>query len=829
MPAATATPAKVVGRPFGRFELRRVLGEGAQATVWLGFDQRLEREVAIKQMHSHASVNPAAVGEWLREARSVSRLTHPNIVPVFEADVLDKQPYLVFEYVPGPTLAQLVKSRGALPAHEAIGLILGVLDALQAAHAAGVVHRDLKPSNVLVGSAGRARVMDFGIAGRLHDPSGREEIVGTPGYMSPEATRGSLPTAAMDMFSVGVMLVELLSGERLVTERDPHQAMRRVATEDLQLPTNLSSEVDDVLRSVLRRGIERDPERRWQTAAELRVALQAWLAPSASALDAAASTAGGAGSGTLDFLLRRMRHKSDFPALSDSVARIQQVANSENKNVSALSGEILKDVALTNKLLRLVNTASYTTSAGGISTVSRAVAMVGFNNVRNMALSLVLLEHMHDKTHAAQLREEFLRSLMAGMLASELGTTVPGSEEAYLGALFQNLGRLLTAFYFPDEARQVRGIVSGGGTPGESRVSDATASMRVLGISFETLGLGVAKSWGLPDTLQACMRTPAGEPPSRPPADSTERLRWLTYTANRVADTLLHAEPEHAASEVAAVAKRYARSIGVTPEQIEAASTAARAKLAQAVDAMSLQVPRQSPARRLFALPTKAPSTELDLDLPTLREDPTHIARTMPLGDATVREVRASDRTLTLTQAAPVREPVADPCAVLTAGIEDVTTTLIDNFKLDDVLRMILETMYRALAFRHVVFCLRDVKSGALTGRFGFGEGVETITAAFLVPMKGSADLFSAVCTKGADVFIADTRAGSIASRLPPWYAQRVNAPSFLLLPVLLGGTPLGLIYADRDKSGGSALGERELSLLRTLRNQALMAFKQAS
>ena len=90
MPAATATPAKVVGRPFGRFELRRVLGEGAQATVWLGFDQRLEREVAIKQMHSHASVNPAAVGEWLREARSVSRLTHPNIVPVFEADVLEQ-------------------------------------------------------------------------------------------------------------------------------------------------------------------------------------------------------------------------------------------------------------------------------------------------------------------------------------------------------------------------------------------------------------------------------------------------------------------------------------------------------------------------------------------------------------------------------------------------------------------------------------------------------------------------------------------------------------------------------------------------------------------
>ncbi len=828
MPAASSATLQPVGRPFGRFELRRVLGEGAQATVWLGFDQRLEREVAIKLMRSDASVDPVAVGEWLREARSVSRLTHSNIVPVFEADVFERQPYLVFEYVSGPTLAQLVKSRGALPAHEAVGLMLGVLDALQAAHAAGVVHRDLKPSNVLVGSTGRARVMDFGIAGRLHDPSGCGEIVGTPGYMSPEATRGSLPTAAMDLFSVGVMLAELLSGERLVAERDAHQAMRRVANEDLPLPANLSSEVDDVLRRVLRKALERDPERRWQNVAELRVALQDWLAPAAPAGDAAPS-GGGAGSGTLDFLLRRMRHKSDFPALSDSVARIQQVANSESKNTSALSGEILKDVALTNKLLRLVNTAGYTTTAGGISTISRAVALVGFNNIRNMALSLVLLEHMHDKAHAAHLKEEFLRSLMAGMLASELGTTVPGSEEAYLGALFQNLGRLLTAFYFPEEARQVRGIVSAGGPPGASPVSDTVASLRVLGLSFEALGLGVAQSWGLPESLQACMRTPSGDPPARPPADSSDRLRWLTCTANRIADALLHAEPEQAKAVVAAIARRHAKALGLSPEQIEAASTSAREKLSQAVDAMNLQVPKQSPARRLFA-PARAaaPSTELDFDLPTLREEATRPDRSPGAAGQTVRQARAADGSLRLVSPAADAPPAEDPCTVLTAGIEDITTALIDNSRLDDVLRMILETMYRALAFRHVVFCLRDVRSGALTGRFGFGDGVEAVTASFKVPLKGSADLFSAVCAKGADVFIADSRVATIASRLPPWYAQRVNAPAFLLLPVVLKSAPLGLIYADRDQSGASHLGERELSLLRTLRNQALMAFKQA-
>ena len=104
---------------LGRFELKRVLGEGAQATVWLGFDKRLEREVAVKVMHPDAAADPVAVGQWLREARSVSRLTHPNIVPVFEADLHGDQPYLVFEYVPGPTLTQHLKAHGALPAIEA--------------------------------------------------------------------------------------------------------------------------------------------------------------------------------------------------------------------------------------------------------------------------------------------------------------------------------------------------------------------------------------------------------------------------------------------------------------------------------------------------------------------------------------------------------------------------------------------------------------------------------------------------------------------------------------------------------------------------------------
>jgi serine/threonine protein kinase len=267
--SALAAPPKPL---LGRFELRRQLGKGAQATVWLAFDPRLEREVAVKLMHLGASAN--SVNQWLQEARSVSRLNHPHIVPLFEADVQGEQPYLVFEYVPGRTLAEHLRARGPLPAREGVELMVSVLDALQVAHAAGVIHRDLKPSNILMDESGRARVMDFGIAARVQDDAQHQQVVGTPGYMSPEATHGLKPAPGMDLFSAGLVLAELLSGQSLIAERDPYRAMYRVAHEDLALPAAMGRDVDDGLRAIVLRTLSRDPSKRHASAVELREALQ---------------------------------------------------------------------------------------------------------------------------------------------------------------------------------------------------------------------------------------------------------------------------------------------------------------------------------------------------------------------------------------------------------------------------------------------------------------------------------------------------------------------------------------------------------------------------
>ena len=794
---------------LGRFELRRVLGQGAQSVVWLAFDPRLEREVAIKLLKGSVG----SVPQWLQEARSVSRLTHPNIVPVLEADVQDNQPYLVFEFVPGHTLANVLTLRGALPPDEAVALMLDVLDALVAAHASGIVHRDLKPSNVLIDGDGRARVMDFGITPTTRDASsaavpGAGE--GTPGYISPEAAQGKPASPVMDIFSAGLVLAELLSGRPLIDERDPYRAIHRVVHEQISLPEELDAGVDDALRAIVLRALARDPKLRQPSASVLRGELAQWLGVgNAGAADSGADTESGKANSTLSFLLRRMRHKSDFPAMSNSVLRIQGMASSDTESVGSVTNEILKDVALTNKLLRTVNSAHFARGGGNIRTVSRAVSLVGFNGIRNLALSLVLLEHMKDKAHAQQLSQEFLRSLMAGTIAAELSPLARESEDAFIGAMFQNLGRLLAEFYFPEEAAAVRAHTQSALQP----MDESTAATSVLGLSFEALGLGVAKAWGLPDGIRRCMAQPVGKPPPQAPQDTDERLRWMAVAANAVSDVLLYADPARLDARLTQLAQQYAGALGLQPKEVLAAIHTGRQKLVEMASAMDLTVPPGSAAARLMTAPP----------------DTNGARATTPTGPADHLDALELQASQSAATGESERQRAQHVAQTLTAGIQDITQAMLDDFRLNDVLRMVLETMFRAMDFRYIVFCMRDAKIDALTGRFGLGTDVDRVVRTFHVPLRSAKpDLFAAVCIKGADTMISDATEKRIAERLPAWYHQSIAAPTFLLLPLLIKGKPFGLIYADKGAKGRLELDEKELSLLRTLRNQAVLAFKSS-
>jgi serine/threonine protein kinase len=814
--SAVPVPRGTGARRVGRFELRSELGRGAQATVWLGYDPRLQREVAVKVISPDADA--ASVAQWLDEARAVSRLAHPNIVPVFEADQDGAVSFMVFEYVTGPTLADLLRKRGKLPEREAAALMRDVLDAIATAHAQGIVHRDLKPSNILMDAQGRPRVMDFGIAAKVSDKhDGR--IVGSPGYISPEAIGGAAPHPLMDVFAAGMMLGQMLCGRPMLAESDPYRALERIAREDVVWPLDKQAAAkdatDDALRALVMRAVSRDPSRRPESAAAFRNALHEWLDPAPVGAD-------GGDRATLEFLLRRMRHKSDFPALSDAVVRIQRVTQSEDASIDGVTEEIVRDVALTNKLLRMVNTAHFRNAgAGTIASVPRAVSLVGLAGIRTMALSLVLLEHMQDKAHVGRLKEMFVLAMMTGTLCDELTPAAKAHDESFLAGMMSQLGRMLTEFYFPEEAALIRRRVEPSSQRGGwSQAIEDRAVAEVLGLSYEQLGVGVTKVWGLPDSLRRAIARPEGEPPSRsvePPAD---RLRWCVQAAGELAQALMQASAGAAPRKISAIGDRFARALNLPKDQFEAAVRSAQSHLQSMSNDLGLDLKADSKARRLLPQP---------LEVPTGNVNPATIV-TPAAAAATPESPVAS-----AVQPAPAAPAPSDSNARMLAleeGISSVTSALAgDSFKLNEVLRTILQTMHDALGFRCVVFGMRDQKTGVITGRLGLGAPAAALSAQFRVDVNpnGPVDLLTMACKKAADTLISDASAENVRTRLPAWLQREADARSFVLLPLTMKSAPFALIYADCATAGGIVLGDRELSLLRTLRNQAVMAFKTAA
>jgi serine/threonine protein kinase len=816
VPVATRPGAS---RRIGRFELRRELGRGAQAVVWLCHDPRLQREVAVKVINPDADA--ASVAQWLDEARAVSRLSHPNVVPVFEADQDGARSFMVFEYVAGPTLAELLRQRGRLPEREAAALMRDVLDAIAAAHAQGIVHRDLKPSNILMDAQARPRVMDFGIAARVSDAhDGR--IVGSPGYISPEAIAGAAPHPLMDVFAAGMMLGQMICGRPLLAERDPYRALERLVSEDIAWPLD-SLQVDaqrgqdagdDALRALVMRAVSRDPARRPASAAAFRNALHEWLEPPALGSE-------GGDSATLEFLLRRMRHKSDFPALSDAVVRIQRITQSEGASVAGVTDEIVRDVALTNKLLRLVNTVHFRGGgAGSIASVPRAVSLVGLAGIRTMALSLVLLEHMQDKAHVGRLKELFLMAMMTGTLCDELTPLSKAHDEPFLAGMMSQLGRMLTEFYFPEEAALIRRRVEPSWQRGDwSHTIEDSAACEVLGLSYEQLGTGVTKVWGLPDTLRHAIARPQGEPPSRAVAAPAERLRWCVQASGELAQALMQTSAGGAGARIAAIGERYARSLSLPKDQFEAAVRGAQSHLQAMAGDLGIDLKADSRAHRLLPQALVVPTGD------------GHRPAVVALAPVEATIVLPPDaRRGESSPAEPIGAARSEArMLALEKGIAQVTGSLAgDSFRLNEVLRAILETMHGAIGFRCVVFGMRDPKTGVITGRLGLGPAAAALSAQFRVDVNpnGAVDLLTMACRKGADTLISDALADNVRTRLPTWLQREPEARSFLLLPMTMKSSPFALIYADCATPGGIVLGDRELGLLRTLRNQAVMAFK---
>ncbi len=258
---------------FGRYEVRSLLGQGAMGRVYLAYDPKLRREVAIKSISQEFSAHARARERFFREARAVATLKHPNIVEIFDYSGEDSATvYLVMERLQGPDLFQLVDKRGPMPEAVAAAIVHELCGALANAHDCGIIHRDLKPENVLIEWNGRVVLTDFGLVkafaqGNLMrtDSFGRTDVIGTPGFMAPEQARGERLGPHTDVFALGALLYNLLTQRLPFSGATPYIAMENAQQGRYHDPRPLRSDLSDTTCALLLDCLAASPKNRLQS------------------------------------------------------------------------------------------------------------------------------------------------------------------------------------------------------------------------------------------------------------------------------------------------------------------------------------------------------------------------------------------------------------------------------------------------------------------------------------------------------------------------------------------------------------------------------------
>jgi eukaryotic-like serine/threonine-protein kinase len=273
----------------GRYRVLKRLGTGGMADVWLADDAHLQRRVALKVLHSRFAQDREFVERFRREAEAAAGLQHPNVVAVFDRGAIDGTYYIAMQYIEGHSLKELIDA--GLSIEQAARLVRQVLEAARFAHRHGIVHRDLKPQNVIVDSEGKAVVTDFGIArAGVSEITQAGSVMGTPHYLSPEQAQGADVTPVSDLYSIGVILYEAVTG-RVPFEADSAVAIAmKQVSQTPQRPSSINPKVSPALDAVVMRALEKDPAQRFQGA-------DAFIA----ALDAAIKEPGAPAGGTAAF------------------------------------------------------------------------------------------------------------------------------------------------------------------------------------------------------------------------------------------------------------------------------------------------------------------------------------------------------------------------------------------------------------------------------------------------------------------------------------------------------------------------------------------------
>ncbi len=792
---ATQLPGSI-----GRFEVLGCLGKGSQGVVYLAHDPQLDRQVAIKTLDKHRSDH----SQLIQEARNVSKLEHLNIIPIYEIGVEKNNPYLVYQLCEGESLRDILKRKGRLKALEAVDITRQLLDAMGYAHRNGIVHRDLNPANIMIDSKNVPHIMDFGISIMLDTESRTSDVVGTVNYMAPEQISNGELGPSVDIFAIGLILYEMLTAHQVFSADNSMAVMFKITNENILPPSSREKSIEKKLDEIVMGALQKDTAARFESAVAMKAELDRYAKPENPGI-AVDDGAGSANLGTVDFLLRRMQRKQDFPAISTNITQItRRSSHDTNSSASELANIILKDYALTTKLLRLVNASFYGQFGGEITTISRAVIILGFEQVRAAALSIILFEHLQNNNQATELKGAACGALMSGIISREQAELMgdidsDDVETSFVAAMFHKLGKQLAIYYFPEEYGEIKGLVNNKG------MEEAQAALAVLGVSYDDLGMAIAREWQLPDVIVNSMkRLPEGPVGEAKTLDT--RISHLACFSNELCELGMNGKEDNDEA-IEALTERYGKSIGIKKEDIKSLVKSSKKEMKEFSKALNIDIsdveifPEADVTITQVPMPTSAEPAQAGQENATTVET--------GQGPATAQAPSVGDKD------------------ALVRGIAEITEVMLGEFKLNDVLAMILENIYTGMGFTRVLFCIFDRRNNQVVGRFGLGKQIDEIAARFRGRIESSDDIVSVAVTRNRDFIVLDSNSSEYRDRIPYWLRKLTAPHTVVLYPIFLKNRCIGVIYADTDDASTN-ISMDALGFFKTLRNQASMAIQQS-
>jgi HD-like signal output (HDOD) protein len=353
-------------------------------------------------------------------------------------------------------------------------------------------------------------------------------------------------------------------------------------------PSLMNSEVDKRLDSIVLKAVQKEPQARFPDAASMKDEISRYLELKRGGKRIPSEKK--ETHSTVDFLLRRMQHKSDFPAFSASILEINNMTSSEsNTSASELANTILKDYALTNKLLKLANSAFYRQVKGGISDINKAVVILGFEQVRLAASSLMLFSHFGNETSATELRDAIIKSFMGGIIARDLAIKegVKKTEVGFICSMFHNLGKNLTIYYFPEEYEEIKNRMT------RENLDIQSSAVAVLGISLDELGVSVAREWKFPESIIYSMRSlPHGS--LEPPSSILDKLRHYSVFANELCEIADSFSTEQNRDSFDNLINRFNPSFSISYSEVSALLNSATEKILKYASILDID-PNKSP------------------------------------------------------------------------------------------------------------------------------------------------------------------------------------------------------------------------------------------